>query len=168
MMSNMSNVDMKDSAEKREWIDWMNAKILQKAIVVDERGNILTIKRAENRPGARLGKWDLPGGSMSPEDFSQNQPNPNELAITREIREETKLEILSVKVIHVESGVKNTKSSGNVLVLALGYRCLVNGIKPTVALSEEHTEFKWVSKEELENTDFGDDGGFHKRIVDAS
>ena len=159
---------MKDTTEKKEWVDWVSAKILQKAVVVDEVGNMLTIKRAVDRPGARPGKWDLPGGSLSPEDFSQNQQNPNELAIGREIMEETKLEATEIKVVHAESGVKKTKSSGDVLFLALGYKCIVKGIKPPVILSEEHTEFSWVNKQELQNTDFGEDGGFHKRIVDAS
>ena len=159
---------MKDTAEKKEWVDWVSAKILQKAVILDEDGNMLTIKRAEDRPGARPGKWDLPGGSLSPEDFSQNQQNPNELAIKREILEETKLEATGVEVIHAESGVKKTKTSGDVLVLALGYKCAVKGVKPPVILSEEHTEYMWVSKQELQNTDFGEDGGFHKRIIDAS
>lgn len=159
---------IKDTTEKMEWVDWVNAKILQKAVVIDEKGNMLTIKRAVDRPGSRQGKWDLPGGSLSTEDFSQNQQNPNELAIKREILEETKLEVTEVQVIHAESGVKKTKSSGDVFVLALGYKCVVKGVKPPVILSDEHTEFAWVNKQELQNTDFGEDGGFHKRIVDAS
>lgn len=160
--------DMNSVAEKKEWVDWVSAKILQKAVIVDEDGNVLTIRRAENRPGARPGKWDFPGGSIGPHDFSQNQQNPSEKAIEREILEETGLEISDVKVVHAESVVKKTQSSGDVLVLALGYRCVVKGHKPTVALSEEHTEYEWISRQELQNIDFGDDGGFHKRIVDAS
>lgn len=163
------NENMNDTAEKkREWVDWVNAKILQKAVIVDEDGNVLTIKRAENRPGARPGKWDLPGGSLSPGDFSQNQQNPSEQAIKREILEETKLEVSDVKVVHAESGVKKTQSSGDVLILALGYKGIVKGHKPAVTLSEEHTEYAWINRRELQNIDFGDDGGFHKRIINSS
>lgn len=158
---------MGDLTERKEWVDWMNVKVLQKAVVVDESGNMLVTRRAENRPGARPGKWDLSGGSMSPEDLSSGQQNPNEQAIKREVLEETGLHVSGVKIIHAESGVKKTQSAGDVLVLALGYKCVVNGTRPEVALSDEHTEYKWISRGGLEDIDFGDDGGFHKRIVEA-
>lgn len=55
--------------EKKEWVDWMNTKVLQKAVVVDETGNMLALRRCETGPASRLGMWDLPGGSMNPEDI---------------------------------------------------------------------------------------------------
>lgn len=47
-----------------EYIDWLNTKVLQKARVIDEAGNMLALRRIETGPAGRLGKWDLPGGIL--------------------------------------------------------------------------------------------------------
>ena len=54
---------------KTEWVDWVEAKILQKTAIVDEAGNYLILTRAVDKPGARPGKDDLSGGSVSKKDF---------------------------------------------------------------------------------------------------
>ncbi|MBM4402006.1 MAG: NUDIX domain-containing protein [Candidatus Cloacimonetes bacterium] len=151
--------------EKKEWIDWMNAKVLQKAVVVDEEGNMLALRRSEIGSASRFGMWDLPGGSMSSEDLIGQQENPHEAAIRREVEEETGLKVKDVAAIYVSSGIKKTKRAGDVLVLAIGYRCQVAGIRPQVTRSSEHIEDKWVTKEEFLGLEFGDDGGFHLRVI---
>lgn len=153
--------------KEKEWVDWLNAKVLQKAVVIDGAGNYLAIKRASGRPGARPGKWDLPGGSMRLEDlaiFSQ----PHLYAMTREVMEETGLGVTEIEPVWIGSGTKKTNTAGEILVYGVGFRCKVKGIKPEIRLSEEHTESKWGSKDEILSLDFGEDGGMHSSIVKES
>jgi len=152
--------------EQKEWVDWLpGVKVLQKAVVVDDQGNILALRRRKTGPGARPGKWDLPGGSMSPEDLEGGKSNRHEQALIREVEEETGLKVEQIEVVHLASGIKHTKAAGDVLVLAIGYRCQVDGIRPGVIRSDEHIEDRWVSKGELLKLDFGEDDGFHPAVI---
>jgi 8-oxo-dGTP pyrophosphatase MutT (NUDIX family) len=153
------------TTEQKEWVDWMPVKVLQKAVVIDMEGNILVLRRTEIGPGARPGKWDLPGGSMSLDDLGDNKQDSHGLAIKREVGEETGLDVNNLEVVHVASGGKQTRTVGRVLVLAIGYRCQVKGVKPKVVRSNEHVEDRWIIKKELFNLDFGEDGGFHSEIL---
>lgn len=75
------------------------------------------------------------------------------------------MRVKSVNVVHVSSGIKRTKTAGSVLILAVGYRCQVEGVCPQVVRSSEHIEERWVAKDEFLELDFGDDGGFHLEVV---
>jgi len=151
--------------EKKEYIDWIAVKVLQKVVVVDEKDNMLAIRREKGGFGGRLGMWDLPGGSMNSDDLEESTGKPHKEAIIREVEEETGLGVNEASVVHVDSDIKKTKSAGNVLIIAIGYRCRVKGVKPSVTLSKEHIESKWVPKNEFLQLDFGDDGGFHLAVV---
>jgi 8-oxo-dGTP pyrophosphatase MutT (NUDIX family) len=149
--------------EEKEWVDWQNTKVLQKAVVMDEEGNILTLRRVETGPASRLGKEDLPGGSLGPEDLIDST-KPYIEAIKREIKQETGLEVIDIESVFVDSWVF-TRSSGKILGLAIGYKAKVMGVKPIVTISDEHIDYKWRIKEEALGADFGDDGGLHKSIL---
>lgn len=149
--------------KKKEWIDWQNTKVLQKVVVVDEKENLLAIRRTEAGPASRLGKWDLPGGSVGPEDLIGGS-KPNETAIKREIMQETGLEVKELTPVFIDSWVFN-RSVGKVLGIALGYRARVLGTKPAITLSKEHTESIWGTKDEIIKLDFGEDGGLHSSII---
>jgi len=150
-------------AEEKEWVDWQNTKVLQRAVVIDGGGNVLTLKRVETGPASRLGKWDLPGGSLEPKDLVKGT-KPNIEGIKREVEQETGLRLTDIEPVFVDSWVFS-RSPGDILGMAIGYRARVSGIMPTVTLSGEHTESKWLTKEEALNMDFGDDGGLHKSIL---
>lgn len=154
---------MVEQKEKEEYVDWLNAKILQKFVIFDEAENVLLMKRSENSH-ARSGKWDLSGGSLSPEDL-ETSPQPHLAGGEREAQEEAGIKIFDVEPVWTDSGAKDTKTAGRVLVYCVGFKCKVEGIKPVVTLSHEHTEYKWVSKDEALVADFGDDNGMHKSIV---
>ncbi|HUW24543.1 MAG TPA: NUDIX domain-containing protein [Patescibacteria group bacterium] len=152
--------------DKEEWKDWLNVKLLQKVAIVDEEGNILVLTRNPKSPGSRPGKPDLPGGSFSPEDLT-SEDNPHLEAVKREIKEETGLTVQNIEVIHASSGIKPTQTAGKVLIMALGYKAGVKGVKPEVTLGQEHTEYQWLPKNEALSLDFGNDGGLHKAIIEA-
>ena len=152
-----------EGKEEKEYVDWLRAKVLQKAVVVDDGGNMLVLKRTSHGPASRPDKWDLPGGSVSLEDLVGGV-GVIKRAIAREVLEEAGLEVKNVTSVHTTSWTFE-KSVGVVLGLAIGYHCTVSGARPEVVLGDEHCEFKWVSKEELLELDFGEDGGLHKDIV---
>jgi len=152
-------------APKTEWLDWNNTKVLQKAAVVDEAGNLLAIKRTETGPASRLGKWDLPGGSIENSDIEVGG-KPHETAIRREVIEETGLATLAIEAIFVDSWTFQ-RSPGPILGIAIGYRVTVKGVEPPVRLSDEHTEYMWGTHEEILALDFGDDGGLHPSVIRA-
>jgi 8-oxo-dGTP pyrophosphatase MutT (NUDIX family) len=154
-----------DKPDKKEWVDWLNAKVLQKAIVVDEAGNMLALKRTATGPASRLGKWDLPGGSIDPQDVTEGV-KPHTAAIQREVVEETGLQPVEVKAVFVDSWTF-TRSPGTILGIAIGYRVTVQGVKPPVQRSDEHIAELWGSKAELLALDFGEDGGLHPSIIRA-
>lgn len=156
---------MTTGAVRKEWVDWQNAKVLQKAVVVDEEGNILSIRRAPTGPASRPDKFDLPGGSAGPEDLEV--ANPLEEAIRREVEEETGLDVTSAEPVYVSSWVF-TRSPGKILGVAVGYKCTVAGVKPKVSLSAEHYQSLWGTKEKILALDFGEDGGMHKKIIEAA
>lgn len=146
-----------------EWVDWVNTKVLQKAVLIDEQEDILVLKRAEGRLGSRPGKWDLVGGSVEPDDLVQGS-KPHLEAIRREIKQETGLEVQDIEPVFVDSWVF-TKSPGQILGLAIGYKAKIAGTAPEVILSEEHSEFRWLPKDEILALDFGDDGDLHTSIL---
>ncbi len=150
----------------KEWKDWLNVKLLQKVAIVDEEGNILVLTRNPNGPGPRPGKPDLPGGSFLLEDLT-TENNPHLEAIKREIKEETGLAVQNIDVIHTSSGIKQTQTAGPVLIMAVGCKANTEGVKPKVTLSQEHTEYQWLPKNEAVALDFGNDGGLHKAIIEA-
>lgn len=151
-----------------EYVDWLNTKVLQKARVADEANNILVLKRVETGPAGRLGKWDLPGGSIDLKDL-QDLPDgtkPHLAAITREVLEETGLVAASIRLVIFDSWIFQ-RSVGTVLGLAVGYEVTVEGVKPPVRLSDEHTAGRWGTRDEVLTLDFGDDGGLHPAILRA-
>ena len=148
--------------EKKEWMDWQNTKVLQKAVVADEEGNMLVLRRVPEGPAARPDMWDLPGGSVSPQDLEDE--NPLIAGIKEEIRQETGFEVEEVEPVYVSSWTF-TRSPGKILGVAIGYNCKVRGVKPEAVLSPEHYQSKWCSREQLLDMDFGDDGGLHMGVI---
>lgn len=113
-------------------------KFWQKAVVFHpvEKHKFLTLRRSladESRPGL----WDLSGGNV---DFGELA----EIALPREIREETVLEVVNIRPIWVHS---RFLEKHNRYELFIGYMC--EAVHDRVQLSAEHIEFKWVTKEEF-------------------
>lgn len=156
---------MKGKVAVTGWKDWMNVKVLQKVILVDETGSILLLRRMISGFGSRKGKWDLPGGSMDINDLIKSPESPHESSIKREVKEETKLEAKNFIPIFVGSGVKTDAEERKILILAICYQAKVEGISPKITLSQEHIEYRWLSKSEALSLDFGEDGGFHKEAI---
>lgn len=111
-------------------------KFLQKAVVFHptEPKKFLAIKRspkAHNRPN----DWDLIGGNVS---FGEL----HEVSLRREITEETGLQVGALVPTQIA-----TNFHDNIYYLYINYK--TTALSDTVTLSEEHTEYRWVTKDEF-------------------
>lgn len=105
----------------------------QKAIVLNREKKFLALKRSY---GAKT--WDLPGGAVE-------IPEEHETGLRREISEEAGIEVgATIKPLEVVSGF-NKEENG--YYLFIGY--VVTALGEKITLSSEHTEYRWVTKEEF-------------------
>ena len=89
----------------------------------------------------KSGKWLLPGGRLNVQEYWKD-------GLLREVKEETGIgEIEIVGVLEVD----NWEHKGEP-----HYGVFLHGIPSTdeVTLSGEHSDFAWVSKEDIQNYDF--------------
>lgn len=97
-------------------------------------GKALIIKRAADvRVGG--GTWELTGGKIN---FGEDL----EAALVREINEEVGLKVKIAKILFASSIQESARQ-----IILLTYLCKCEDNK--VVLSKEHTDFKWVRKEQL-------------------
>ena len=113
------------------------------ALIENENGEIFCCRRG---PGSALeGKWEFPGGKIEENETKEH-------ALVREIKEELDSEIEVIKYIG-ESYYEYTNIEPNKDFSITMYGCLCKLVKGNLTLSE-HTESKWVNKEELASVDF--------------
>jgi len=111
--------------------------VVVKGVIVNE-GNVLIVQRAsDDEVGS--GTWECVGGKV---DFGEDL----EQALVREIQEEVGLTV-SVEMILYATTFKTDPSRQVVL---LTYLCGSEG--RAVILSEEHSNFSWVTKEQARIT----------------
>ncbi len=116
------------------------AKIGGKAVILNPDGKILILKRSNKID--RAGGWDFPGGAI---EFGENPTD----AINREVKEETGLRVTDVRPIHIQT-FPITKVNQDFIVM-IGF--IAKTITEDVQLSWEHTEYRWVTKEEALSLD---------------
>lgn len=134
-----------------------HVKLLHKVAVIWQ-DHVLLLHRPPNDT-SRPDKWDVPGGNSEwPTDLEENILNPHLDDVAREIIEETGLlaqptDFTHKEMVHFETYFDYKKQIYTVLC---GWRWnLKTPTQPVVQLSKEHTEFAWVTHEQLEQFDFG-------------
>ncbi|MEK7574666.1 MAG: NUDIX domain-containing protein [Patescibacteria group bacterium] len=109
-------------------------RVTQKAIVLRKDGKFLTLFRSKTAPSFPL-SWDLPGGQL---EYGEDPV----AGIVREIKEESGLDVSNVKIFDV-FGHENAVGYW----VTIAYRC--DALSEEVALSYEHIDYRWVTKEEF-------------------
>jgi molecular chaperone GrpE len=111
--------------------------ITVKAVVVNDEGKVLVLKRPEHEKSG-AGKYDLPGGSIE-------QGEDIKPALTREITEETGLTAEIGPVIHVFDFEKGEGNEPHSTTIGKGIRFLAYYKNGEVKLDEkEHAQFEWL------------------------
>ena len=125
--------------------------VVATAIVVKE-GKYLIAQRSKDEEKFPS-KWTVPGGNLDPEDYVGVEKNAGgvqyeilEIALKREVLEEVGLEIGEIKYV---TSMVYQKSSGPAICLSFFADWKAGDVK----LSEELTDFAWVSADEAKNYD---------------
>lgn len=111
----------------------MHSKVVAKAVIQNERGEVLLLKRSaddERRPG----EWDFPGGGIE-------QGEGLTAGVLREIHEEAGVTIASSDLRLVYAATEPWEPTKESVT-----RLLFTGkvASSDVALSFEHEDYKWV------------------------
>jgi 8-oxo-dGTP diphosphatase len=108
----------------------MHYLLAVKGIIRDSEGRILVLKRSgldDHKPGV----WETVGGGM-------DQAETPQVALAREVAEETGLQVTVGRPFNVFSFKKDTGE------FKIGITFLCDLVAGTVALSDEHTDFRWI------------------------
>tara|TARA_B100000085_G_C18411169_1_gene458693 strand:+ start:195 stop:665 length:471 start_codon:yes stop_codon:yes gene_type:complete len=119
--------------------DDMDSHEVAKASIVTNDNKVLILKRSDYMMDF-AGEWDLPGGHLK-------QSEKTEIGLDREVLEETGLNIGPYdheKIITID----------NIHFYLIRYNKQSNEIN--VNISDEHTDFAFVSQEELQNFDISE------------
>jgi 8-oxo-dGTP diphosphatase len=120
-------------------------RFLQKAVIFyPTYKKFLAIKRSPT-DFVRPDTWDLPGGHVE-------YPEEPKASLRREIKEETGLDVSELEPLHVISEYKEEKP---VYYLWIVYK--TKAMSEKIALSDEHSDYRWVTPEEFlqeESADF--------------
>jgi len=121
--------------------------------IVVKDGKHLITKRAEWEK-AFPGKWTVPGGKLEvkdykdrPKDTSNHWYNILEDLLKREVKEETGVNIKNIKYLTSMTFIR----PDNIPVLVISLYCDYDSGE--VRLSEDMTDYAWVSLEEAKNYD---------------
>lgn len=150
-----------------------NVKLLQK-IVLECNGRFLLVQRDGNSFSRPL-CWDLPGGNSEwPEHLSEPTSDLHQLDASREIREETGLDVPASEFHHGHLVYFETffDPKKQIYTVLLGWHVELESPGqdlPPVTLSEEHVQAEWVEPGEALSLDFGGEkGAFLPRILQAA
>lgn len=125
--------------------EYPNYRVCVEAIIVKDN-KVLLSKRSDNCTVAP-NKWCVPSGKVKYEEIPL-------IACVREVKEETQLDVKILSEIGVRA-FRGFNSTGEI-TYRLVYTYLVDiiGDRKDPIINEEHSEFCWVSKDELGNYEF--------------
>jgi 8-oxo-dGTP diphosphatase len=113
----------------------MELQVGVKIMLQNSEGKYLLLKRASEKGSAVDEYWDMPGGRINPGSILIEN-------LQREVSEETGLEIKGeIKLINAQDIIRPHKH-----IVRLTYLGYADG---DVILSTEHSEYKWLNKEEI-------------------
>ncbi len=115
----------------------MELQVGVKVLLKNPDGKFLLIRRSIDKYQEVQHKWDIPGGRIdSGSDLREN--------LSREVMEETELTMTSEPRVVGAQDIFNKEQDRHIVRVTY-----VGTAEGTPKLSDEHTDFKWVSYEEL-------------------
>ncbi|HYK08151.1 MAG TPA: NUDIX hydrolase [Candidatus Eisenbacteria bacterium] len=116
--------------------------------ILNDKKEVLLVKRSETDDFLpRL--WELPGGGL---DFGENPTT----GVQRELQEEVGLDIEVGRPLSVDNYFME-KGEEKIHRVEISFLCTMTKPSQQVVLSHEHSEYTWLSKEnlkEIEMTDY--------------
>ena len=110
----------------------MDTEQVRKAVLINDEDKVL-ILRSSDKNEKHAGEWDLPGGHI-------HEGEGDIEGLKREVEEETALDITSPELVLHDGRKKYYKT---------------REYSGTIELSDEHTEYEWVTIEELDSYNIG-------------
>ena len=133
---------------KQQDVPVLSAIISFKCGIKNSEGKYLLLKRSTSNR-TNIAKWELPGGKIE-------QGEDPYKGLKREVHEETGLNIIWVyPTVHLHTEkIEVGPYAENLLIKLIGETDQYEG---TLNLSEEHTEYTWVTVEEALQADLKED-----------
>lgn len=110
--------------------------------VIANRGRILVLKRAPQMRYA-AGRFDLPGGHLALGESFEN-------CLLREIKEETALDVAIERILGFHSMISEPYAQAI-------YACRLTVFQKPTLRPEEHAEYRWVTRTELDEMNARDE-----------
>ncbi|HWZ65727.1 MAG TPA: NUDIX hydrolase [Patescibacteria group bacterium] len=129
----------------------MDLQVGVKALIRNNAGEYLFIRRKKLMAGDNQLRWDIPGGRIEPEETLVE-------ALRREIAEETDLEL--TKIIELLDAQDIIIPKSQLHVVRLTYQVEVG---KELRLGDEHTDHRWVSL--MKSTDLFVDAQLHQVLT---
>lgn len=118
-------------------------KAAGKAVIIDEDGKVLLMKRSETETHLQ-NLWDVPGGSLNHGEKPDN-------ALKRETMEEANIEIEVIEPIKTWTYMHDNGTH------RFGATYLCKPLSEGIKLSDEHTDYRWVEIDEIDDMPMYDD-----------
>lgn len=115
------------------------------ALIFNSDGKFLLVKRADTDEYF-AGFWELPGGGVDGDETPQK-------SLEREVFEECGLSITIGQPLCVHIF---TLKNDTIKVTEITFLCKLQNPGQEVTLSFEHSEYKWVTKEDIERLELSD------------
>ena len=124
-------------------------ELVSKVIIFDGREVLLLKRDADSVTERSPWTWDLPGGHLDAGESAEE-------AATREVKEETELNVSSMSPVGQDSNIGK-----------LTYFYTAEEWDGEIKLSKEHKEYKWVSSTELDSYEESIGSMYYKMILKA-
>lgn len=132
----------------------MELQVGVKVLLKNPEGKYLLIRRSGEKYG--LTKWDIPGGRIDP----GSSLNDN---LVREVMEETGLTMTSEpRIVGAQDIFPKDKADRHIVRITY-----IGTAQGDPQLSEEHTEFSWVTHAELKALSEDELDRYVKKLLDA-
>jgi 8-oxo-dGTP diphosphatase len=133
-----------------------NTKLLHKVAIIHQE-EILVLKRSSDS-NSRPNKWDLAGGNSEWPNDTEHGHEVHKNDVAREIVEETGIDAsadaFDFSTLTYFDTFFDAKKQVFTVICGWRYNLPEDFDRDTIKVSDEHSEAKWINKEQIDETDF--------------